>query len=70
MADLSPGWNDRVTPRGFDDNVAIRNQKMSKNTYDPNGRYRCPNNHPMWNLYYKKVEGSTDTIVCCKACEK
>lgn len=70
MENISFGWNHRVSPKGFDDTNAVKNQKMAKNTYDPNEALRCPENHPMWNLYYKQVEGSTDTIVCCKACER
>jgi hypothetical protein len=38
--------------------------------FSPNKELRCPNEHPMWFLYHKRVEGSTDTIVCCSECEK
>lgn len=31
---------------------------------------RCPNNHPAWHLYYKRLPGTTETILCCHECER
>lgn len=30
---------------------------------------RCPAEHPSWFLYHKRVEGTVDTIICCRKCE-
>jgi hypothetical protein len=57
---LSPGF-DRVT-------TPTRKAQAQQKIYDPNREMRCPNNHPMWSLYHKKVDN--DTIVCCKKCEE
>lgn len=30
---------------------------------------RCPNDHPAWSLYHKKLR-TGETIICCRECEK
>lgn len=44
--------------------------RMGLKTYDRGNKdLRCPNNHPMWQLYMKRIKGTTETIVCCRSCD-
>lgn len=57
---------------GFDTSRQIalsREQKKAyaeDNTTNRDAR-RCPNRHPLWKLYYKRV--GQETIICCKDCD-
>jgi hypothetical protein len=47
----------------------VRVDKTGMNTR-PREPERCPNNHPLWHLYHKRIKGTPDTIICCRECEK
>lgn len=54
---------------GFDTRRSNGQRFERENVRPPKSPVRCPAEHPSWFLYHKRVEGTVDTVICCRACE-